>query len=65
MINPTKNPDQMYTVQETAEFFHVRPKTILNWIYEGRLNATQPSKKYLISGDSILEKLRAGKVMVY
>jgi excisionase family DNA binding protein len=64
MINPKANPDGFFTVKETAEFFHVHPKTVLNWIYEGTLDATQPSKSYLISGESILKRLRQGKVIV-
>ena len=65
MINPTAEPDRQFTVTEVAEYFHVHYKTVLTWIYEGRLEASQPERRYLISGRSINEKVRRGKVVVY
>ena len=65
MINPKSDPDRMFTVAETAEYFHVHYKTVLTWIYEGRIEASQPERRYLISGQSINEKIRRGKVVVY
>ena len=34
-------------------------------IEEGRLDAVKPSRRYLVSGQAILEKLKRSRVLVY
>ena len=34
-------------------------------IEEGRLDAVKPSRRYLVSGQAILEKVKRSKVVVY
>ena len=34
-------------------------------IEEGRLDAVRPSRRYLVSGQAILEKLKRSRVLVY
>ena len=38
---------------------------IAQWTGEGRLDAVKPSKRYLVSGQAILEKVRRSKIVVY
>ncbi len=65
MINPTAEPDRLFTTDEVAEYFSVHRRTIVNWIEEGRLDAVKPSRRYLVSGQAILEKVKRSKVVVY
>jgi excisionase family DNA binding protein len=35
----TKPRERLYTVNEVAMFYRVKPKAVYNWIYTGRLRA--------------------------
>ena len=65
MINPTAEPDRFFTTDEVAEYFSVNRRTIVNWIEEGRLDAVKPSRRYLVSGQAILQKVKRSKEEVY
>ena len=38
---------------------------IAQWTGEGRLDAVKPSRRYFVSGQAILEKVRRSKIVVY
>ena len=65
MIDPKANPDRLFTTKQVGEYFDVVPRTVCNWITEGNLEAIRPGGKYLVSGQSIIEKLRRSKYVVY
>ncbi|MEO2068175.1 MAG: helix-turn-helix domain-containing protein [Desulfurobacteriaceae bacterium] len=47
-----------YTTKEVAEILGKSEATIKNWIYEGKLGATQVGRDYLIPDGEILEFLK-------
>ena len=65
MINPETEPDRQYTAREVAQYFRVHYKTVLTWIDEGRLEASRPEQRYLITGHAINDKIRRGRRIVY
>ncbi|HEY3356885.1 MAG TPA: helix-turn-helix domain-containing protein [Polyangia bacterium] len=46
------------TVEQVAARYHVPPKTVLNWIYAGRLKSFKPGRHRLIS-ETELERFEA------
>lgn len=50
--------DEYLTVEEAAEIVKVRPRTILSWIAEGKLQATRPGRDYRIKRAWLEEAMR-------
>lgn len=50
--------NEILTINQAAEKLHVHHNTVRRWIAEGKLKASRPSKKYLITMDAIMEFLK-------
>ncbi|MDD5511766.1 MAG: helix-turn-helix domain-containing protein, partial [Dehalococcoidales bacterium] len=50
--------EQHYTIPEVAEKLKLSPKTVYNWIKQGRLTAVTFGRKYRISESEIVRYLR-------
>jgi|TARA_Y100000294_G_scaffold111581_1_gene103456 excisionase family DNA binding protein len=59
------NPDHWYTTKQVAEYFRIHERTVCSWIEQGKISAIQPGRKYLISGESVLDAVRRSKKVVY
>lgn len=59
------NPDHWYTTKQVGEFFRVHERTVCTWIEQGKIAAIQPGRKYLISGESVLNTVKKSKKVVY
>lgn len=57
MIADDFKEDQVYSVPQIAEIAHVARGTVINWIKNGTLKATKPSKKFIIKGSDIIDFL--------
>jgi excisionase family DNA binding protein len=53
--------ERVFTVEEAAERFHVSHETIRRWLKAGRLQATRPGRRWLITESAMEAVLRSGK----
>lgn len=68
-----KSPSKLWTTREVAALLAVTPRTIVNWVRDGRLGAMRTTKrghlrftiehinKYLKSMPEVKARIRAGK----
>ena len=54
--------DDYLTVEEAAEVARVKPRTILEWIREGKLRASRPGKEYRIKRSWLEQLMREYEV---
>jgi hypothetical protein len=54
--------DKLYTVKMTAEFFGKHENTILRWIQEGVLPASQIKRGWYITGRDVRKLLKDGRI---
>lgn len=50
--------NQILTINQVAELLHVHPHTVRKWIFEGKLRASKPERKYLITSDAVTDLLK-------
>lgn len=58
---PTDQPDQLLTIQETAEFLSLTVPTIYSKVSKGQLPVMKRSKRLYFSRTELLEYLKAGR----
>ena len=51
-----------YRVDEVCDLFNVTERTVRQWITDGRLESFQPTRRHLISGDSLRTFLMSGNI---
>jgi excisionase family DNA binding protein len=56
------NDRMFYRVEEVCELFNVSERTVRQWINDGRLESFQPTRRHLISGDSLRTFLMSGNI---
>jgi excisionase family DNA binding protein len=54
--------EKYYTVPEVAEKLNVHPQTIRNWIRSGKLTASKPAVKVIVSEKSLQEFLKETEI---
>jgi excisionase family DNA binding protein len=53
---------ELLTVQEAAKTLKTTDETVRRWIVEGKLKASKPARKYLISIEAITEFLEVNQM---
>ena len=56
------NDRMFYRVEEVCELFNVSERTVRQWITDGRLESFHPTRRHLISGDSLRTFLMSGNI---
>ena len=51
-----------YRIEEVCDLFNVTDRTVRQWINDGRLESFQPTRRHLISGDSLRTFLMSGNI---
>jgi excisionase family DNA binding protein len=60
--NAYLNDRMFYRVEEVCELFNVSERTVRQWITDGRLESFQPTRRHLISGESLRTFLMSGNI---
>jgi excisionase family DNA binding protein len=53
--------ERIYTVEEAAEYFLVSHETVRRWLKAGKLKATRPGRRWLITESAMQAVLKTGK----
>ena len=53
--------EELYTIKEVAEHFHVSTKTIQNWIKAGKMKGSRPGRKWLFSEEQVRKVTQASE----
>ena len=56
------NDRMFYRVEEVCELFNVSERMVRQWINDGRLESFQPTRRHLISGESLRTFLMSGNI---
>ena len=56
------NDRMFYRIEEVCDLFNVTDRTVRQWINDGRLESFQPTRRHLISGDSLRTNLMSGNI---
>jgi excisionase family DNA binding protein len=56
------NDRMFYRVEEVCELFNVSERTVRQWITDGRLETFQPTRRHLISSESLRTFLMSGNI---
>lgn len=60
-IEPTEQPEQLLTVQETAQFLNLKVPTIYSKVSKGELPVMKRSKRLYFSSTELMEYLKEGR----
>ena len=60
--NAYLNDREFYRVDEVCQLFNVTERTVRQWINDGRLESFQPTRRHLISGESLRTFLMSGNI---
>ena len=58
--NAYLNDRPFFKVEEVCELFNCSERTVRQWITDGRLETYQPTRRHLISGESLRNFLISG-----
>ena len=58
--NACLNDRPFFKIEDVGELFNVSERTVRRWIEEGRLETYQPTRRHLISGESLRKFLISG-----
>ena len=56
------NDRMFYRIEEVCDLFNVSDRTVRQWINDGRLESFQPTRRHLISGESLRTFLMSGNI---
>jgi len=56
------NDRMFYRVDEVCDLFNVSERTVRQWITDGRLETFQPTRRHLITGESLKTFLMSGNI---
>lgn len=60
-VDPTEQPEQLLTVQETAQFLNLAVPTIYSKVSKGELPVMKRSKRLYFSSTELMEYLKQGR----
>jgi excisionase family DNA binding protein len=60
--NAYLNDRRFYRVEEVCDLFNVSERTVRQWITDGRLETYQPTRRHLITGESLKTFLMSGNI---
>jgi len=60
-VEPTEQPEQLLTVQETAQFLNLTVPTIYSKVSKGELPVMKRSKRLYFSSTELMEYLKEGR----
>ena len=60
--NAYLNDRMFYRVEEVCDLFNVSERTVRQWITDGRLETFQPTRRHLITGESLKTFLMSGNI---
>lgn len=61
-IEPTEQPEQLFTVQEAAQFLNLTVPTIYSKVSKGELPVMKRSKRLYFSSTELMEYLKEGRI---
>lgn len=57
--------NQIYDIKQAAEVLKVHHNTVREWVKQGKLKASRPSRKLLITSEAIAEFMKKTEIKGY